>query len=84
MLWALVASPPDDRATVAPSVLVEAAKGEPVGVGVGPLTDAVRRQDFPETLVEAVLSIEDRRFYHHYGVDPWGVMRALWANLERR
>ena len=79
MLWALSRVPPDDRATVAPSVLVEAAKGEPVG-RVGPLTDAVRRQDFPETLVKAVLSIEDRRFYHHYGVDPWGVMRALWAN----
>src|SRR6185369_12981590 len=29
---------------------------------------------------KAVLSIEDRRFYHHYGIDPLGVTRALWAN----
>jgi len=79
VLWALAHVPPDDGAAVAPSVLVEAATGEPLG-RVGPLADAVRRQDFPETLVKAVTSIEDRRFYHHYGVDPLGVTRALWAN----
>ena len=29
-------------------------------------------------------SIEDRRFYHHYGIDPIGVSRALVANIMRR
>ena len=62
-----------------PSLLVEAANGEPLG-RVGPLGDAVERQDFPDTLVKAVLSIEDRRFFSHWGVDPWGIVRALRAN----
>jgi penicillin-binding protein 1A len=42
----------------------------------------VQRQDFPEVLVNAVLGIEDRRFYSHWGVDPRGVVRAAHANWE--
>jgi hypothetical protein len=62
-----------------PSVLVEAANGQPLG-RVGPLSDAVKRGDFPDTLVKAVLSIEDRRFYSHWGIDPWSIARAMHAN----
>lgn len=29
----------------------------------------------------AIVSIEDRRFYHHPGVDPVGMVRAFWVNL---
>lgn len=80
ILWALYQAPFDARArTGAPSILAEAANGEPLG-RVGPLADAVRRQDFPKALVDAVLSIEDRRFYAHWGIDPWGIARALLAN----
>ena len=82
VLWALARVPSDDIATVAPSVLVEAASGEPMG-RVGPLADAVNRHDIPETLVKAVLSIEDRRFYHHYGVDPLGRGTGVMGQLER-
>jgi 1A family penicillin-binding protein len=32
-------------------------------------------------LVNAVVAIEDERFYEHKGVDPIGLMRALVANL---
>jgi len=32
--------------------------------------------------VQAVLSIEDRRFYHHFGIDPVGIARALRRNAE--
>ncbi|WP_162408819.1 PBP1A family penicillin-binding protein [Acuticoccus sediminis] len=35
---------------------------------------------FPDHVVDAVLATEDRRFYSHGGVDPWGVMRAAWRN----
>ncbi|MBN9279796.1 MAG: transglycosylase domain-containing protein, partial [Hyphomicrobium sp.] len=34
----------------------------------------------PDILVNAVLSIEDRRFYSHWGVDPRSVVRAANAN----
>jgi penicillin-binding protein 1B len=35
-------------------------------------------------LVEAVLSIEDRRYYEHPGVDPIGVLGALKSYVTRR
>src|SRR5512145_497898 len=36
----------------------------------------------PRHLVHAVLAIEDRRFYAHFGVDPLGLGRAVMANLR--
>ena len=39
--------------------------------------------DFISThLIQAVISTEDRRFYEHWGVDPWGLLRAMWTNLK--
>jgi penicillin-binding protein 1B len=35
----------------------------------------------PPMLVNAVLTIEDRRFYDHPGVDPIRAVGALWTNL---
>jgi membrane peptidoglycan carboxypeptidase len=32
---------------------------------------------------DAIISIEDSRFYEHAGVDPQGIVRALVANLTR-
>lgn len=37
----------------------------------------------PPGIIEAVLTIEDRRFYSHFGIDPVAVGRALWANLTK-
>jgi penicillin-binding protein 1B len=36
----------------------------------------------PPLLVKAILSIEDERFYRHRGIDPIGVLRAIWTNLR--
>jgi penicillin-binding protein 1A len=63
-----------------PTLLLEAADGRPLG-RVGPLRLAnVPLKAFPPVLIDAVLSIEDRRFYHHFGVDPLGILRAAHAN----
>lgn len=35
----------------------------------------------PKNLKDAVLAIEDRRFYQHHGVDTKGVLRAIKNNL---
>jgi penicillin-binding protein 1A len=39
-------------------------------------------KDIPQDLVKAVIATEDRRFFEHYGVDPMGVLRALWINMK--
>ena len=38
----------------------------------------------PERMREAVLAIEDRRFYEHPGVDPIGIVGAFVSNLRGR
>jgi penicillin-binding protein 1B len=42
----------------------------------------VRLDETPRHLVEAVLAIEDQRFYQHRGVDPRRIVGALLANLR--
>jgi len=42
----------------------------------------VRIQDTPQTLVDAILAAEDSNFYHHFGIDPKGLIRALLSNLR--
>ena len=37
--------------------------------------------DLPPHLAQAIVSIEDRRFYSHWGVDPRGLARAIWRNF---
>ncbi len=40
-------------------------------------------KDIPKVMKDAVLAIEDARFYQHGGVDYIGLMRAALANLGR-
>jgi penicillin-binding protein 1B len=40
--------------------------------------------EVPPLLRAGIKLIEDRRFDEHHGVDPRGIMRALWANLRAR
>ena len=40
-------------------------------------------KDIPRVMTQAVLAIEDARFYEHGGVDYKGVLRAALANLGR-
>jgi 1A family penicillin-binding protein len=82
ILWALHNTPiaGESARSDRPSLVLEAADGRPLG-RTGPLTDAANRSDFPDVLVNAVLSIEDRRFYRHLGIDPLGVLRAARVNL---
>ncbi len=42
----------------------------------------VRRSEVPAMLVAALLAVEDRNFYHHHGVVPLSILRALVANLR--
>jgi len=56
---------------------VLAQRGEMAGANVS-------LKDLPPYLPKAFIAIEDRRFYSHYGVDPFGILRAAVANLMHR
>ncbi len=42
----------------------------------------LRRDQYPEILVDALLATEDREFYQHDGVSPLAIARALLANIK--
>jgi penicillin-binding protein 1A len=37
----------------------------------------------PQSLKDAIIATEDRRFYSHWGVDPIGIGRAIYQNYRR-
>lgn len=37
---------------------------------------------FPKPLVDALISIEDRKYYSHWGIDPRGIARALYKTIS--
>ncbi|WP_303905998.1 penicillin-binding protein 1B [Thiohalomonas denitrificans] len=44
----------------------------------------VRLDGVPKALVNALLAVEDRKFYLHRGIDPMGMTRALVSTLSGR
>ncbi|MDN3609079.1 penicillin-binding protein 1B [Vibrio ostreicida] len=42
----------------------------------------LRRDQFPEVMVDALLATEDRDFYQHEGVSPLAITRAMVVNLK--
>jgi penicillin-binding protein 1A len=41
----------------------------------------VHLRDVPHDLVNALIATEDRDFYHHWGINVWGGLRAIWADV---
>jgi penicillin-binding protein 1B len=39
-------------------------------------------EQMPTLLVAGLQAVEDRNFKSHHGVDPLGLLRAIWANLR--
>ena len=56
---------------------VLAMRGEMAGANVA-------LKDLPPYLPKAFIAIEDRRFYSHFGIDPWGILRAAVTNILHR
>lgn len=66
-----------------PSITILAEDGSVVA-RYGEITGAlVTVQQLPPTLINAVLAVEDRRFYSHFGIDPIGLARAMVVNFTR-
>lgn len=42
----------------------------------------VRLKEVPQQVVDALIAVEDNRFYSHHGIDPRGIARALLTTLS--
>ena len=63
----------------AQTIVVRARDGTEIvelGPSFGKWIDA---EDIPDNMKNAMVAVEDRRFYSHPGVDPYGLARALWV-----
>jgi len=81
--WYALQLPPIDRlADMArrPAVTVVASDGSMLANYGDLYGTAYDVKDLPSYLPNAVIAIEDRRFYHHFGVDLFGLVRAAWVN----
>jgi penicillin-binding protein 1A len=54
-------------------------------VSIGPSYGQWLRADqIPQVMKDAMVSVEDRRFYDHPGVDPIGILRGAWVGFKNR
>ena len=67
-----------------PSVLILGANGATLATRGDMGGAAVPPRELPDYVPKAFIAIEDRRFYSHHGVDPWGIMRAVIKDVLRR
>jgi penicillin-binding protein 1A len=62
-----------------PQVTLLANDGTPIARSGAVVEAPVKVADLPPHVVQAFIAIEDRRFYSHWGIDPRGIARAVWA-----
>ncbi len=67
------------------TILVRARDGSQI-VELGPSYGQwLEADEIPEVMKQAMVSVEDHRFYSHFGVDPMGLARAVYnAVIEDR
>jgi penicillin-binding protein 1C len=69
------------------STEVVAREGEPLRESLSAEGQRSRRLDpdqLPDALVRATLAAEDARFFHHPGIDPLAIVRAVWHDVRAR
>ena len=64
-----------------PSVRILAADGSLITNHSDSNGQSLSLDEMSPYLPEAVVAIEDRRFYYHFGIDPIGLARAAFTNL---
>ncbi len=70
------------KATRRPSISLLAVDGSPISSTGEVYGRTVTVARLPPVLPHAVLAVEDRRFYRHWGIDLRGLARAFWVNLR--
>jgi penicillin-binding protein 1A len=67
-----------------PTIQITGADGSVLAIRGEMAGSNVALKDLPPYLPKAFIAIEDRRFYSHFGIDPWGILRAAVANILHR
>ena len=85
--WHMMKLPPINSLVVPkrpPTITILGIDGKTIAVRGDMGGAAVPLKALPPYLPKAFVAIEDRRFYHHFGLDPIGLARAVMTNLLHR
>lgn len=77
--------PPIDSLFLAyrrPCIRLFAANGSLLATYGDAYGDVVPLRALPDYVPKALVAVEDRRFFQHFGIDLWGIGRALWTNYQ--
>jgi penicillin-binding protein 1A len=84
--YMLIASPVDDYSLTSlepasqRTLVLHDTSGNVFARRGGCVAEPVSLDEVPQHFIDALLSMEDRRFYYHFGVDPIGLARAAMEN----
>lgn len=65
-----------------PGVIIQSADGTIIGTYGDLYEDMVKISELPPYVPQAIMSIEDRRFFNHFGIDVIGLVRAAYVNYK--
>ncbi len=84
-LWYGQDLPPIDRLAEdsrQPSIMLAADDGTTIASYGDVYGEPLKVEEMSRFLPQAVIAIEDRRYYSHFGLDPIGIARAMLTNLR--
>ena len=87
MVWIGIHLPPIQSLEIPkrpPSILILGVNGATLATRGDMGGAAVPLRELPAYVPNAFIAIEDRRFYSHHGVDPWGILRAAIPDVLHR
>ena len=62
------------------TLVLHSTDGHPFARRGGCVAEPVKLAEVPQHFIDALLSMEDRRFYYHLGIDSIGLARAAYHN----
>lgn len=85
ILWFSYDLPDVDQLMISsrkPGVTIQAKDGTVIGTYGDLFEEMVKLSDLPPYVPQALMAVEDRRFYSHFGVDVIGLFRAAYTNYR--
>ena len=84
VVWAAYDLPRPESAmdaTRRPALVVQDRMGQTIATYGDLVGEPLRLADMPPELPAALVAVEDRRFWSHWGIDIVGVTRAIWVDV---